>query len=328
VPPPPPSLLGASATTAAAPIFSTDETITLTRATLTTLYSVDPDSDTYADHSASQTAGFAFFDAMQPVPHQLYLGHDAMFRLPSSAEIQLSFDLAAVYALSTPRPLLLDWEYLSTDGWLPLRTGSDTTARLTLDGQVVLWLDHGPDAQQSTIAGISSYWIRATVSSRIPSGLIGPLPGGYPLTWSASPTIKVGDVVAIGENNTDPTKQAKIVAFALSTVTMDRSLPGAMAGLPVYIFNSTQFVGSIVQAAGQTLVLAGVDPGRTIKVAGVGSATVLDGAGNVAMLDQFPAGVDPKTAPGATLSDATTGEPVGTLVSIGADFFVPLDSGA
>jgi hypothetical protein len=235
LPPPPPSLLGAPATTTGAPIFSTDETITLTRATLTTLYSVDPDSDTYADHSASQTAGFAFFDAMQPVPHQLYLGHDAMFRLPSSAEIQLSFDLAAAYAQSTARPLLLDWEYLSTDGWLPLRIGGDTTARLTRDGQVVLWLDCGPDAQQSTIAGISSYWIRATVSSRIPSGLIGPLPGGYQITWSPvaaltsvapapAPLVTLGGPYAV-----------RVVTVVQSTLTLGSALPGAKAGLPLLI---------------------------------------------------------------------------------------------
>jgi Baseplate J-like protein len=401
LPPPAPSLVGASTTTVAAPIFSTDETVTLTRASLTTLYSVDPSADTYSDHSAALTSGFTFFDAMQPAPHQLHLGDDAMFRLPSSAEIQLSVDLAQDYAQSTTltaaisatvtslnvasaagfptagaftilvdteamtvtagqggatwtvtrgvngttsashlqnavvtaksaaRPILLNWEYLSADGWLPLRRVSDTTARLTDDGQIVLRLDHGPDAQQSTISGINTYWIRATVSSLTPSGLIGPLPGGYQLIWSTSPTITIGNFVAIGENNADPTKRARIVAAALSTITLDRSLPGASAGLAIYNFNSTEFVGRIVQVMGQTLVLAGVDPGRSITAAGAGVGTVLDGSGNVAMLDQLPTGMaTPTTPPGATLNDAATGEPVGILVSIGRDFFVPLDSGA
>ena len=79
--PPPPSLLGAKQAAAVAPIFSTEGTITLTRAVLTALYSVDPNADTYADHTQALTAGFTLFDRMQPVPHQLYLGHDSLFAL-------------------------------------------------------------------------------------------------------------------------------------------------------------------------------------------------------------------------------------------------------
>ena len=63
-----------------------------------------------------------------------------------SLEIELSFDLGPAFARSTPRPLLLDWEYLSSDGWLPLRLGSDQTARLTQDGRITLKMRPMPRA--------------------------------------------------------------------------------------------------------------------------------------------------------------------------------------
>ena len=76
LPPPPPSLLGTAQTAPPAPIFSTEGTVTLTRANLVAVYSVDPNADTYADHTSSLTTGFTLFDGMQPVPHQIYIGHE------------------------------------------------------------------------------------------------------------------------------------------------------------------------------------------------------------------------------------------------------------
>src|SRR5262249_30719709 len=61
LPPPAPSLTGSAAAASDALIFSTNETITLTRAQLATVYSVIPDDDQYADHSAQLASGFAFF---------------------------------------------------------------------------------------------------------------------------------------------------------------------------------------------------------------------------------------------------------------------------
>jgi hypothetical protein len=88
--PPPPSLLGGSQATPLAPIFSTEGAITLTRAKLAALYSVDPNAATYSDHTAALITGFTLFDQMQPVPHQLYLGHDSLFAISADAEIELS----------------------------------------------------------------------------------------------------------------------------------------------------------------------------------------------------------------------------------------------
>jgi hypothetical protein len=324
LPPPPPSLLSTAATTTTAPIFSTDETITLTRAQLTTVYSVSPDDDTYADHSALLKSGFSFFDNMQQVPHQLYLGHDEMFRLPGSAQLQLSFDLGPAFSKSTARPLLLDWEYLSQDGWLPLRVGADQTAGLTQDGRITLLLDFGPDAKQDTVAGVSSYWIRASVSARTPTGRIGPLPGGYAITWG--PSAALANVPPNAPQVTvDGTASAFVTAVAQSTLTLSRSLPGAKAGVLLRTFPGGAPLGRIAKlAGGQSLVLVGVDPGRTVTIDGSSTATVLDASGDVAMLDQPLTGS--AVAKGATLQDASTGDTLGTLLGFDTDFSVPLDS--
>jgi hypothetical protein len=330
LPPPPPSLLSGSQTPPPAPIFSTEGNITLTRATLTALYSVDPTADTYADHSASQTTGFTLLDNMQPVPHQLYLGHDSLFAIASNAEIDLSFDLGPSHPDATPRPLLIDWEYLSQDGWLPLSIMSDGTARLTQDGKLALRLMCGPDANNDNVNGVSSFWIRGTVSARVPSGVIGPLPGGYVITWDQSPSVNAGAIVTIYGT---PTKQdgspnqAAIVKVLRSTITLSSSLSGAIAGATVIDAGTSSFVGTIRQiSGGLTLVLDGVDPGRSITLDGTNTATVIAELNGTAILDQPLVGA----APNAVLNDADSKNtnPVGRVVDAGTDFFVSLDTAA
>src|SRR5262249_47535672 len=74
LPPPPPSPLADAATGDPPPVlFFTEQTVTLVRADLAALYSVDPESDTYADHSARLSDGFTVFGGMQRTEHALYL---------------------------------------------------------------------------------------------------------------------------------------------------------------------------------------------------------------------------------------------------------------
>jgi len=320
LPPPPPSLLGTSQAAATAPIFSTESTITLTRATLSAVYSVDPGSDTYADHTGQLLTGFTLFDQMLPAPHQLYLGHDSIFALSANADIELSFDLAASHTDSTTPPLLIDWEYLSADGWLPLRLVSDQTARLTQDGRITLHLDCGPDAAQGLVNGVNSYWLRGTVNSNPPSGTISPLPGGYNITWTQSPSV---NQVAVTIQGTPAANQATIVKVLRSTITLDHSLSGAAPGAVVVTAVGNVFVGVIQsQVGGLSLVLDGVDPGRVITIDGTHTATVLGELNGTAILDQPLKGAVAK----APLLDAATGNPVGALAAFMPDYFVGLDS--
>jgi hypothetical protein len=320
-PPLPPSLLGTSQAAAAAPIFSTESTITLTRATLAAVYSVDPNSDTYADHSAQLLTGFTLFDQMLPAPHQLYLGHDSIFAISANADIELSFDLAASHTDGALPPLLIDWEYLSADGWLPLRLVADQTARLTQDGRITLHLDCGPDAAKGTVNGINSYWLRGTVNPNPPSGTISPLPGGYNIIWSQSPTVSP---VVVTIQGTPASNQATIVKILRSTITLDRSLSGAAPGATVVTVAGNAFVGVIQsQSGGLSFVLDGVDTGRVITIDGTNTATVLGELNGTAILNQPLKGA----AAGATLLDMATGNPVGSLTAFMSDFYIGLDSG-
>jgi hypothetical protein len=322
LPPPPPSLLNGTQTTPPAPIFSTEDTVTLTRANLVAVYSVDPNADTYADHTGALMSGFTLFDGMGPVPHQIYLAHDSMFAISSNAQIELSFDLAAALSESTPRPLLIDWTYLTADGWLPLRIVADQTARLTQDGRITLQLDCGPDADSEKVNGIQSYWLCGSVSARIPSGTIGPLPGGYSLAWRESPSIHIATVTIAG---TAAGNTAMVVKLLRSTITLDRALSGIAVGATVVEVGTNKFVGRILaQHGGVTLVLDGVDPGRTITIDGTATATVVAELNGTAVLDRPLAGM----AENAVLLDATTHDPVGAVVGFEPDFFVPLDSAA
>jgi hypothetical protein len=234
LPPPPPSLLAASQAPATQPLFTTEEMITLTRTPIAALYSVDPTADSYADHGGALTTGFTLFDAMQPVPHQIYLGHDALFALPGQAQIELSVTLAAAAAASVARPLLLDWEYLSADGWLPLLVVEDQTARLTRDGKIKLAVVCGPPAKQDKVNGIESYWIRATVSARVPSGVI--LRDGdrtNRVTLDTTTDFLVGDIVTVDGNT-----HATITKIEATSVTLDKALTNVLEGSQLTLANA------------------------------------------------------------------------------------------
>jgi hypothetical protein len=234
LPPPAPSLDGAgSSVVPAKPEFFTEEDITAMRGSLVAVYSIDPRDDVYADHSAALTSGFTLWDAMMPVPHRIYLGHDELFRLGGNAQIALTFDFAttapdAARATTAQRPLLFDWEYLSPDGWLPLSLIEDRTDRFTRDGKIVLAKLCGPDAKQETIAAHTSYWMRGTVSSRVPSARISKDPDpAKPTQIDVESTIELlpGDVVTV-----DGVTRARIQSIALDYVLVDAMPDRVQAG--------------------------------------------------------------------------------------------------
>ena len=169
-PPPPPSPLATAPAGDPAPVlFFTEQTVTLARAKLATLYSVDPGSDTYADHSATVTDGFIVFGDMARTEHAIYLGHDRLFKLGGheiTLLLQCSLD-------ATPQqPLNIHWQYLSAAGWITLQRAEeeDTTRGLTRDGQIALRLNCGPDAKQETFHGRTSYWLRGTLATPVIRG--------------------------------------------------------------------------------------------------------------------------------------------------------------
>jgi len=232
LPPPPPSLASDTPTARAAPPeFYTEQEFTAMRGTLAALYSIDPQADLYADHGTAP-GGLAVFDAMQPVPHRLYLGHGELFKLTGSAQIVLDFDFASARAAGGPgaqRPLLLDWEFLSSDGWQPLVLVQDGTERFTRDGKITLAKFFGPDSATETIGGHESCWIRATVSSRTPQARIAIEPAGYLVRFapdSAAPPIAVGHLVhAQGQSAT-----SRVLFVDEGRLVLASPLAGAAAG--------------------------------------------------------------------------------------------------
>lgn len=223
LPPPPPSV---AAGRAESPQFQTGATIRLMRGTLGALYTVDPESDSYAEHTLGLATGFTLFEGMGPVPHELYLGHDEFFRLAGTAEITLSFDFWPAHEQKPYRPLLVDWEYLSRDGWLPLELAEDSTKRMTRDGKLLLRKTCGPDAKEDTVAGHASYWLRGRVSPRLPSAVVSALRAGYWLELDGSVALESGEEVTV-----NGLSQAVLVAREDRTLVLDRELAGAGPGV-------------------------------------------------------------------------------------------------
>ena len=321
LPPPPPSLAGVPAPAAPpAPLFFVEQTVSLTRARLGAVYSVDPDADTYREHTSELATGFTVLDRMEPVQHAIYFGHDTLFRLAGDAEIVLSFNLAPARGLGTSRPLLVDWEYFSVNGWLPLTLREDETARLTTDGRITLRKNCGPDAKEETFANRKSYWIRGVVSARTPTALIGPLPGGYrllvgpPPLLATTPTVTVDGVAAVA-----------IDAVAGRTITLPKPLDGAAPFAVLLQQGTGAFVAEIARLADSlNLVFVGVDPGRVVTIDGTTFACVVGADDQTAVLSQPLEGA----IVGATILDAVTGNPLGTVLEAGSrEFTVPVEDG-
>lgn len=165
----PPSIeTGASAAAGEPIVFATERTVTLARARLRVLASLDPGSDRFADHTTALTSGFVLFDDLDPMEHALYLGHDTLFALGGEMAILIgaSIDRGASTSLD------LQWEYLAEAGWIPLPVPkeTDTTSGFTTSGQIALSRECGPDAKRETFAGRSSYWIRARSRTAVIEG--------------------------------------------------------------------------------------------------------------------------------------------------------------
>ena len=113
------------------------------RGTLAALYSIDPHEDTYADHIGGAESGFA-----RVRPHERWCRTGCISVSASCCELTGSAQIVRHGRLrgaerpgqaSQPqRPLLLDWEYLSANGWLPLTLVEDRTQRFSRDGRIVL----------------------------------------------------------------------------------------------------------------------------------------------------------------------------------------------
>ena len=165
-----PSPLASSTATNPNPLlFFTEQTITVARANLKLLYSVDPGSDSFANHSENVTEGFTIFGDMRRTEHAIYLAHDRLFKLGGR---DITLLLQCSLEVAPQNPLDIHWQYLSEVGWITLQLAEeeDTTRGLTRDGQIALRLTCGPDAKQETFHGRTSYWLRGTLKTPVIRG--------------------------------------------------------------------------------------------------------------------------------------------------------------
>jgi hypothetical protein len=158
-----PELDGTQGKAADPVLFSTEQAVTLARARLVSLYSVDPDTDQFADHSANLTQGFELFEVMHLTPHHLYLGHDTLFKLGGHITLILSF----MFEHAAREAVTLQWEYFTDSGWIPLpfNIEDDTTGGMMSNGQVTLRHECGPDAKKASIGGRETFWLRARLGT-------------------------------------------------------------------------------------------------------------------------------------------------------------------
>ena len=169
------------------------------------------------------------------MPHRLYLGSAELFKLTGSAQVILSFDFAPNMPDGSvgvgQRPLLLDWEYLSVDGWQPLRLAEDGTQRFRRDGKITLDKLCGPESKEDVIAGHSSYWVRATVASRIPAarickdGATLDEHGRYVVQVESGIELHAGDVVTVDGNSI-----ANVLGVTDKALLIDATIDNIVSG--------------------------------------------------------------------------------------------------
>ncbi len=243
LPPPPSSVdveVEADNAARTAPRFFTTRTVALSRARLAALYSTDPRIDAFADHLALARQGFVAFDRFEPMRHELYFGHDALFALAGNAEITLSFDMGG--GQNADRRLMLDWEYLSTDGWLPLDAEEDTTLRFTRDGRVRLRKNGGPDAKKDKVMGRESFWLRARAAGQSPRARA-VLDSSLSVTLDRAGALMDGDVVTV-----DGERTARIISSENRVVRLDRRLPGLRPDTILRVLDTTPALGAETEA--------------------------------------------------------------------------------
>jgi hypothetical protein len=158
------------------PSFIATQSISLARARLAAVYSVNALEDRWDDHTSRLTEGFTLFDGADQVEHAIYLGHDHLFKLPTQprpaddateatsapdAKIILHVGLVELEG-AVREDLRIKWEYWGDGGWWPL-SGAIADLLIT-DGRVDLRKEGGPPAAERAILGRKSYWIRGTLT--------------------------------------------------------------------------------------------------------------------------------------------------------------------
>lgn len=155
-------------------VFSTEQDAAVASAQLSEAFSLWPGTDQYLNHSAALAANqpFTLFQelAMQPTGHILYLAHSKFLAFAGNATLKVTFDLSQ----GSSSPLAMAWEYWDGQVWRgfisnqptcldPVQDGFDGTNGLSASGSVQLDVQ-GAQTAETTVNGVSSYWIRGRLT--------------------------------------------------------------------------------------------------------------------------------------------------------------------
>jgi hypothetical protein len=150
--------------------FETEYGLGLAAARLQEVKAVWPARDEYADHSIELAGGRAvrLFEPRSPVPHELYLAHDASLAFTGEVTLNVRFELGN----PGNQPLALEWQFWDGEIWqrfaeFDAPNGSrDGTQGLTRSGIVQLKAPCGKPRKRR-VNSIESCWIRARVTEAL-----------------------------------------------------------------------------------------------------------------------------------------------------------------
>ena len=159
-------------------LFETERDLLVTRSSLVAVLSREPGRDRYADHATLVAPGrvdpVRVFAGDRPIRHRLYLGHEALLATDAAKTVTVTI---------APADPDAGWPYRLAWGWWDGAAVAGLGAAVASTGGA--WqvrLDAVPAVPEAAIAGRSSRWLVADLTT--------PLPHGDPLPPAASgPTV-------------------------------------------------------------------------------------------------------------------------------------------
>jgi len=159
-------------------VFSTEQDAAIGAAKLAELVSLWPGRDQYLNHSSALAAGqpFTLFQGLQlqQTDHILYLAHSVVLAFAGSVRLKVTFELSQ----GSTSPLDIVWEYWDGQVWrgfLSAQSSCLESAAQSLDGTnglsesgTVELQAQGAQSAQTSVNGVSSYWIRGRLAQPLP----------------------------------------------------------------------------------------------------------------------------------------------------------------
>ncbi len=142
-------------------VFETVEPVNLTSAVISRI--ITRYGERFADRTEALASGtpvvLGAFPEQAPVPHLFYLGSERL----GSVGPRHQFLLHAHPVIESSSGINVEWECWNGEEWEIVLPAVDETRGFSRPGTIVF--DTVPDLEQTTIAGVESFWIRARLLS-------------------------------------------------------------------------------------------------------------------------------------------------------------------